>query len=193
MDFTEIRNKLEANLKPKRFNHTVGVTFTAAAMAMRYGFNIDKTMLAGYLHDCAKHLSAEESISLILNAGLEVTEYERQNPQLLHAKAGYVLAQTEYNVEDEEVLHAILVHTTGCVGMSLLDKIIFIADFIEPARYVQPHLKELRKLAFTDIDECLLHILIDTIEYLDQSDKVIDPTTKETYDFYSKVVEYKPY
>ncbi len=77
--------------------------------------------------------------------------------------------------------------------MSLLDKIIFIADYIEPGRYVQEHLKELRKLAFTDLDECLLHILIDTVEYLENSGKIIDPTTKETYEFYARIIEYKPY
>ena len=193
MDFSDIKKHLKEDLTKKRYKHTIGVTYTAAAMAMRYEYDIDKAMLAGYLHDCAKCYEDDVNIKLITNAGMEVNRYEYANPQLLHAKAGMVLAQYKYNIEDDDILHAILVHTTGCENMNLLDKIIFIADFIEPGRYVQPHLTELRHLAFTDIDQCLLHILQDTIEYLDESDKIIDPTTRQTYDYYAKRVTLLPY
>ncbi len=184
MDFSAIKEQLRADLKPSRYLHTEGVTYTAAALAMRYGVDLDRAMLAGWLHDCAKCLPDEESKALIYSQNEEVTLFEEKNPQLLHAKAGAILAKVKYEVTDEAVLHAIRVHTTGCPGMTLLDKIVFIADFIEPGRYVAPHLAELRQLAFTNLNACLVRILEDTLDYLEKSGKEIDPTTRDTYLYY---------
>ena len=89
---------------------------------------------------------------------IEITEFERNNPFLIHAKLGAFLAKDKYKVEDPEILSAITWHTTGKEDMTLLEKIIYIADYIEPARNKAPHLTRLRKLAFTDIDECMYEI-----------------------------------
>lgn len=186
MDLKPFLKQLKKDLKESRYQHTLGVTYTAAALAMANGLEPDQAELAGVLHDCAKNLPDEESKSLIREAGMEVTVFEEKNPALLHAKAGYILAKTKYGIEDEEIRHAILVHTTGCPGMSLLDKIIFVADYIEPGRTKQEHLKELREEAFRDLDSCLLHILEDTVAYLKKDSKVLDPMTEETYKYYKE-------
>lgn len=108
-----------------------------------------------------------------------------QNPSLLHAKCGAILAEHEYQIIDFDILHAIRVHTTGVPNMSLLDKIIFIADYIEPNRDKAPHLKELRKLADKDLDETTYLILKDTVDYLKaHEDQTMDPTTVSAYEYY---------
>ena len=111
---------------------------------------------------------------------------EEKNPSLLHAKLGAYMAETAYGVEDPEILSAIKWHTTGKPDMSMLDIIIYMADYIEPNRDKAPDLANLRKLAFEDIDECLYAILESTVAYLKQKDAVIDPMTEETYLYYKK-------
>ena len=192
-DITSILTELKMNLKASRYQHTIGVAYTAASMGMRYGIDIDRCLKAGLLHDCAKCMDPDEMVALIEKSGEEPTEYELRNPQLLHQRAGSILAHNHYHVIDQEILDAIRHHTTGAPGMSMLEKIVFIADFIEPGRYVAPHLKELRELAFTDIDQCLLHILDDTIEYLKSTGALIDPTTQETFEYYQERITLEPY
>ena len=94
------------------------------------------------------------------------------------------LAKDKYKVEDPEILSAITWHTTGKENMTLLEKIIYIADYIEPARNKAPHLTRLRKLAFTDIDECMYEILKDSMAYLSENPKTMDPMTEQAYQFY---------
>ena len=102
----------------------------------------------------------------------------------MHAKAGAILAKTKYDVKDQEVLHAICVHTTGEPDMSLLDKIIYVADYIEPKRDRAPRLAEIRQLAFSDLNACIAEILYDTLHFLDGKKGSIDPATQCTYEFY---------
>ena len=116
----------------------------------------------------------------------KVTEVERKNPFLLHAKVGAYLAREKYGIKDPDILNAIQNHTTGRKNMSLLEKIIFVADYIEPGRKHAPNLAEVRKLAFMDIDRALLMILRDTLQYLKASGGDIDPMTEETWRYYSQ-------
>lgn len=182
--YNEIQNKLKKSLKESRFEHTLGVMYTAAGMAMAHGYDIDKAMLAGLLHDCAKCLTYEEQVRICEENQREISEYERNNRALLHSKAGAILAKIEYNITDEEILHAIEFHTTSVANMNTLDKIIYIADYIEPGRDQAPNLKWIRQLAFCDLDACLAQILYDTLEYLNQKGYLIDPTTAESYEYY---------
>ena len=116
-----------------------------------------------------------------------MTEMEKTNPSLLHAKLGAYLAKKCYNIEDEEILEAIKWHTTGKPGMSMLDMIIYMADYIEPNRDKAPNLKEIRKLSFINIEEALYSVLKSTLDYLHASGaELIDPMTKDTYEFYRK-------
>jgi len=188
-DLKKVRKAMEKTLDPKRYEHTLGVEYTAAALAMRYGADIKKARLAGLLHDCAKCLSDEKRLKICRKHNISVNEVELRNPYLLHAKVGSFLAMDEYGVKDTDVINAILNHTTGRPGMSMLEKIIFIADYIEPGRKNAPNLEEIRKLAFIDIDRTLLRVLEDTLSYLSEGEGETDPMTKKTYDFYCKESE----
>lgn len=183
-DLKKIRKAMEKTLDAKRYEHTLGVEYTAAALAMRYDESIKNAQLAGLLHDCAKCMSDEKRLSICEKHNISVNEIERRNPFLLHAKVGSYLAMEEYNVSNPDVINAILNHTTGRPGMSQLEKIIFIADYIEPGRKQAPNLAEIRKLAFIDLDAALLKVLSDTLEYLKEGGGEFDPMTQKTYDYY---------
>lgn len=183
-DFKNIRKKLEKELDARRFEHTLGVAYTAAALAMRYQGDLEKAQLAGLLHDCAKCISNEKKLSICEKHHIPISEIERENPFLLHAKAGCYIARKQYHIQDQDILNAILNHTTGRPGMSLLEKIIYIADYIEPGRKQAPNLTRIRQLAFQELDQALLGILRDTLEYLESIDSPVDTMTRQTYDYY---------
>jgi putative nucleotidyltransferase with HDIG domain len=168
-DINLIQTELRANLSEKRFTHTEGVIETALQLARHYGEDEAKTYLAALLHDCAKPIST--------NLG--------------HAGKGAQLAREKYGVADSYILDAIAYHTTGRPNMTLLDKIIFIADYIEPNRQEAPNLDDLRRLAFVDLDKCLRCILKATLEYLKGKNVDIDPMTEQTYQYYLKMNQKK--
>jgi predicted HD superfamily hydrolase involved in NAD metabolism len=182
----KLRKELEKELKPDRFDHTLGVAYTAASMAFVFGADVEKTLIAGMLHDCAKCMSHEEQVKICEKNKIEITEVERRNHSLLHAKAGMYLARAKYDIYDPEILEAIRWHTTGKEDMSLLEKIIYIADFIEPNRRPLEGMDEIRKEAFTDIDRCLAHILHDSVLYLQTIGKECDEATMNAYLYYKK-------
>lgn len=187
MDRTKMRELLEEKLTKKRYEHSIGVSYTAAAMAMVHGLNVEHAAIAGLLHDCAKCYSAEEKLKRCKKHKLSINKYEKKNPELLHAKLSAYYAKSRYQVEDADILSAITWHTTGKADMSALDKVIYIADYIEPNRKVLPEMDIIRKEAFEDLDKCLIHILKNTIEYLMQHDPDnIDSITLETYEYYVK-------
>jgi len=185
----EMRLKLMKELDEPRYQHTLGVMYTAASMAMRYGENLENALIAGLLHDCAKCIPAPAKILMCEHFQIEITETERKNPGLLHAKLGAFLACEEYGVEDKDILMAITSHTTGRPGMSLLEKIIYIADYMEPGRKELLNMADVRKLAFEDIDKCLYRILKDSLTYLESRDFAIDPMTEQTYNYYRAIME----
>ncbi|MCM1112264.1 MAG: bis(5'-nucleosyl)-tetraphosphatase (symmetrical) YqeK [Muribaculum sp.] len=184
IELKKLRKAMEKSLDDKRFEHTLGVEYTAAALAMCHGASVKNAQLAGLLHDCAKCLSDEKRLSICEKHNISINEIERRNPALLHAKVGSFLAMEEYEVNDSDVIHAILNHTTGRPGMSVLEKIIFVADYIEPGRAKAPHLDEIRRLAFVNLDAALLRILEDTLAYLEAGGGEIDPMTRRTYNYY---------
>ena len=186
LDMYKIRKQLVKALDSKRYEHTQGVAYTSAALAMRYGEEVQKAELAGLLHDCAKCLDNEKKIHICKKNDISISDAEQRNPFLLHAKVGGHLAKTKYKIDDEDIINAILYHTTGRPGMSLLEKIVYIADYIEPGRENAPNLDEVRKLSFQDIDEALLRILEDILVHLKDSKKEIDPMTQMTYEFYKR-------
>lgn len=188
IDITKIRKAMEKSLDSKRFEHTLGVAYTAAALAMCNDVDTEAAIVAGMLHDCAKCLSNDKKISMCEKRNIKISEVERRNPSLLHAKLGSFIAMEEYHVEDIDVINAIMNHTTGRPDMSVLEKIIFVSDYIEPGRNKAKNLDSIRKLAFHDLDQALLKILQDTLEYLTDSEDEIDDMTQKTYDFYSKAV-----
>ena len=182
----KLRKELQKELKPDRFDHTLGVAYTSANMAFIYGADVQKALIAGMLHDCAKCLTHEEQVKICEKNNIEMTEVERKNHSLLHAKVGVYLARKKYNIYDPEILDAIRWHTTGREDMSLLEKIVYIADFIEPNRRELEDMEAIRKEAFTDIDYCLAHILHNSVIYLKTIGKECDDATMNAYDYYKK-------
>lgn len=189
MELIEIRKKLKKVQDKDRYEHTKGVMYTAGCLAMAYGYDMQKAMLAGLLHDCAKCIPNDEKLRLCEENDILISSVERENPFLLHAKLGALLAKTKYDVTDPLILHAIKVHTTGEPDMNILDKIIYIADYIEPNRNKAANLDCVRELAFHDLDVCMAEILHDTLVYLKKRGGNIDPTTQMTYEFYKHYKE----
>jgi putative nucleotidyltransferase with HDIG domain len=148
-----------------RFSHTLGVIDTATSLAIQYGVDVEKAKWAALLHDCAKPFSTN----------------------LLHAKEGAILAKKEYSVDDPMILDAIAYHTTGRPKMTLLEKIIYVADYIEPNRNKAPNLEILRQVAFEDLNRCVCMIAEASLHYLKSSgESNIDPLTEQTYTYYKE-------
>lgn len=194
MTLEEIQEDLERHLRRKRLQHTLGVCYTAQAMAMCFGEDMLSAGYGGMLHDCGKYLSGEEMLSLCEKLQIRCSETERGNPSLLHAKLGAYFARERYGVTQEEILSAIRWHTTGKPGMSALEKIVFIADYIEPGRRMLPNMEKIRREAFRDLDEAMYLILHNTLSYLRErhgEEKTLDTYTVDAYDFYRELRERK--
>lgn len=186
MTINEIKGILKEELNESRYVHTLGVMDTAVKLAQIHGCDTVQAQYAGLLHDCAKCISNDKKIEICRKYALEISKAEMNMPSLLHAKCGMILAKEKYGIKDPDILHAIRYHTTGCPDMNLLDKIIYIADYIEPGRDKAPHLKKLRNMALKDLDETLYLILKDTVSYLNKNKENADQATMDTYQFYKK-------
>ncbi len=184
-DLYQMQKKLEKYLDEHRFLHTLGVTYTCASLAMVHDYNLMDAQVAGLLHDSAKCIPNKKKLSMCQEHHIPVTDFERSHPFLLHAKLGAYLAQAKYSVDDPQILSAITWHTTGKPQMSKLEKLLYIADYIEPLRDKARHLDQIRKLAFQDLDLCMYEILRDTLTYLDSGTGEIDEATREAYEYYS--------
>ena len=183
-DLKYLQKQMKEALSEDRFEHTIGVMYTAESLAMRYGVDMTKAAVAGLLHDCAKCIPNAQKMKMCKKNDIEISEMEEKNPSLLHAKLGAFLAEDLYGVDDPEILNAIKWHTTGKPDMTMLDIIIYMADYIEPNRDKAPNLKQIRKLCFENIEEALYQVLEGTLSYLSDRPDMIDPMTKISYDFY---------
>ena len=183
-DLKLLQKQMKEELSDDRYEHTLGVMYTAESLAMRYGVDMTKAAVAGLLHDCAKCIPNAQKIKMCKKNDIEVSDMELKNPSLLHAKLGAYQAEAVYGIKDPEILSAIKWHTTGKPDMSMLDMIVYMADYIEPNRDKAPDLKEIRKLSFENIEEALYRVLEGTLSYLSGRPDMIDPMTQISYDFY---------
>lgn len=181
----DYQKKMKKKLDPIRYVHVISVSYTAMMLAARYGCDVKKAQIAGVLHDCAKRYTDEELIAKCQKRGIALSEEEIKAPAVIHAKYGAWLAEHKYGVQDPEILSAIACHTTGKPEMTDLDKIIYIADYIEPFRDKASNLTKVRELAFKDLDKTLLTILKSTLEYLKSKGAVVDPMTLQAYLYYN--------
>lgn len=183
-EIVKFEKKLKKYLDKERFIHTQGVMYTAAALAMAHGAAMEKARLAGLLHDCAKCIPNKKKWKLCDKYHILLSECEQQNPFLIHAKLGVAIAREKYEIQDEEILSAIRWHTTGKDNMTDLEKIVYIADYIEPQRDKAPNLEWIRKVAFMDLNEGMYYILKDSLSYLGRSGRTIDPATEKAFHYY---------
>lgn len=186
----QYQKELSKVLTKKRFYHCLGVQDISFSLAIRYGYPMETAALAGLMHDCAKDLTDEMLLSECFKYHIPVTQIENKKPDLLHAKLGAYYARHKYGIEDTDILSAIAYHTTGKPGMSLLEKIVFIADYIEPNRSAEhiPDLNEIRNMAFTDLDKTVYRIAENVVNYLGESTQEMDSLTIATRDFYGSIV-----
>lgn len=155
MTFADIHDDLKDRISPRRFAHIEGVIEAAGALAFYYGADVEQAEMAALLHDSAKELPLARMQKLVDRCGPLVDREVYQNGALLHGPAGAVIAAERYGIEDQAILEAVRVHTTGKAGMSTLDKIIFLADYIDKTRKFSG-VDELRRLAFIDLDQAVL-------------------------------------
>lgn len=176
----EIQNKLLNDIGKKRFEHSLRVAETAKKLAEIYGVDVKKAYLAGLIHDCAKY--NEEVYIKKYNIDFSIYPVSSIKDPVLHSFLGAEVAKKVYNIYDRDVLKAIEYHTTGRPDMSDLEKIIFIADAIEPARDFEG-IEKIRKLAFENLNKAMLNLLDSNIIFLIGKKALINPLSFEARNY----------
>jgi predicted HD superfamily hydrolase involved in NAD metabolism len=151
---------LKMEVSERRFIHSLNTMKTAMDLAKRLRADIKKCQTAGLLHDCAKNIIGSRAIDMCSRYDIELDYVLRNQTSLLHGYLGRIVAREKFGIEDEEVLNAIANHTMGRPAMSTVEKIVFLADYIEPHRFY-PGVEELRELAYKDPD-CAVVVAVDT-------------------------------
>jgi predicted HD superfamily hydrolase involved in NAD metabolism len=190
MDYIEIKEWLKKNLSEERYFHTLGTAECAKELAEKYSLNAEKAYLAGLLHDCAKCFSNEKLLNII-QENLSVEEAELQNYKTLHAPVSAFIAQTEFNIFDEEILSAIRWHTLGKLDMTDFEKIVFIADKIEPNTREKEYCDKIRTLLAEEngLNKALLKCYKETIKSLVKRNLKICLLTIEIYNKLQDLVQ----
>lgn len=191
MELPEIQTKLESMLTPKRFAHSVGVRDTAVRLAKKYGADVKKAELAGLLHDCAKNIPKEEMVALCDKLGVILDDETKTQLSLVHADLGAKLCQTEFGISDPEIISAIKYHTLGRPNMTLVEKIVFLSDAIEPTRIQHVGLDELREIAEIDLDEAVVFSANLTIDFVKSKGCALHSQTYKTRDYYLELTNKK--
>lgn len=173
---SNIKEKLIRSIGEKRYNHSIRVMETAVRLARHYNYDEEKAKTAGLLHDCAKYGDHLYLLKRVNDFDIILDDSMIQNKELIHGPLGAKVAEIEYNIQDEDILSAIYYHTIGKENMSLLEKIIYMADFIEPQRNF-PNVEWFREYAFKDLDKALRLSMDHTIKYLIDKGKLINVNT----------------
>ncbi|MDF2534787.1 MAG: metal dependent phosphohydrolase [Bacillales bacterium] len=184
MEFKEAFDIVKARLPENRFFHVIAVVETARELAVKYGADVKKAELAAIFHDYSKYDDIEEMRRIILENDLpkDLIEYDTQ---LWHSFVGAFLVKKDLNIKDEDILNAIRSHTTGRIGMSLLEQIIFVADYIEPGRKF-PNCIKCRQIAEKSLEEAVLFEYESVFEFLESEGKRIYPPSFEAYKAFKK-------
>jgi len=172
--FREAAREVEARLDASRLQHTLGGAECAVELARTYGADEAKARAAALLHDVAKGYDKERLLKEAEEFGIVLSDIERRAFALLHAPVGAEVARRDFGVDDPDILAAIRYHTTGRAGMSLLERVVFLADYIEPGRN-HPGVERVRVTAQADLDRAVLLALDQTIVYLVERQALIDP------------------
>jgi len=189
-DYTEIKKWLKENLNEERYYHTLGTADCAKELANKFGLNEEKAYLAGLLHDCAKCFSNEKLLEII-NKNLKIEQSEMQNYKTLHAPVSAYIAEKEFGVSDSEILSAIRWHTLGKLDMTDFEKIVFIADKIEPNTRDKEYSEKIRILLNEEngINKALLKCYKETIKSLCKRNLKICIITIEIYNKLQDLVQ----
>lgn len=175
---------LKGKLNEDRFVHSMGVADTAVVLAKKFGADRDKAYIAGLLHDVMKNETADEQLKIMKKDDIILSQAEKNNPKLWHAMAGAAYIKHELGVTDPDIVNAVRYHTTGRAGMSLLEKIIYTADFISPERNY-PDVDVMRSLSFESLEKGDLYSLQFSLRKLSENKLVIHT---DSVDFYNELV-----
>ena len=184
MNIDSYKKIIKSRMSDYRYKHSVNVAKEAVRLAKKYGADEEKAAIAGILHDITKENTKEEQLQIMTDGGIILDDVQKISSKLWHGISGSVYMRDKLDITDEDILNAIRYHTTGRPAMTLLEKIVFVADYIEPNRNKADHLDELRRSAFENLDETVLLILDQTLDYLETSGKDIDQQTVITRDYY---------
>ena len=182
----ELRPIALSYLKPKRMPHVLGTEREAAFLAEKYGGDVTAARIAALLHDCTKKLDMDRQLSLCRHYGIDLDPLEQVSLKLLHSKTGAAVARDKFGVTDE-IYNAIYYHTTGKADMTLLEKIIYLADYIEPSRSF-PGVEELRAAVHEDLDRGLCQALADSIRELQGYGSPVHPNTREALSYIQREI-----
>lgn len=181
--YRHLRHAIRETLDRDRYHHSIGVAYTASCLAMRYHADPEKAFLAGLLHDNAK-LDRQSILMRAEKHHFAISETEQAEPMLMHGRLGAFYAKEKYGVMDPEVLSAIEWHTVGKPGMTVLEMILYVADYIEPNRTGLSHLDEIRDAAFVSLEKAV-HLIADaTMEHVKEKGGVLDPRGVLTAEYY---------
>lgn len=176
----EFKKLISGKLKESRFIHSLNVADSARALAEKYGCDKEKAYTAGLLHDVMKNASDSEQLSVITSAGWALSDCEKANPKLWHAIAGAAYMKTELQIEDDELITAVRYHTTARKNMSLLEKVIYVADFISADRDY-PEVDEVRQAAGESLEKAMMLGLEFCIHEIVDRKQVLHPDSVDAY------------
>ena len=187
MTIEDMQKKLEQMLSPKRYQHSLGVMETAAEMACRFGEDEEKARIAGLLHDCAKDIDKAIMIDLCEELDVPLDAIKREQRSLIHADLGAKMLETEFGITDPDIISAVKYHTLGREHMTNLEKILYLADVIEPNRKPFPELEELRALCRSNLDCAMLCACELSISHVERKHKTLHSQTLATQQYFLKL------
>lgn len=175
-------DKLIQSIGKKRYEHSKRVMEIGVELANKYNADVEKIKIAAILHDCGKMADKTKMLKKVDDFGIILDTCMENNYELVHGPLGAAISKVEYGINDIEILDAIYYHTTGRENMSILDKIIYISDYIEPQRYFKG-IEEVRDMAFVNLDKSLILAMENTINLLIQNNKLIHPNTVKSRNY----------
>jgi predicted HD superfamily hydrolase involved in NAD metabolism len=177
----EMISYVKKRIGDKRFEHSLNTAEEAVLLAKRYNADENKAYIAGLLHDVAKGLPKEALETAASENNIELDSYEKSNPELIHGRIGAAMVKRDLGINDEEILSAIKWHTTGYKNMTLLEKIIYLADIIEPGRNFK-ETDEPRKIAYKDINDAMIFGLGHVMSFVKSRGLTLHPNSIEAYE-----------
>ena len=180
--FDEYKQVIRERLSDYRYEHSLCVAQSAVELAERYGADREKAFVAGVLHDVMKEATKKEQLEVIKRAGMSLTPLELSNKKFYHQTSGAAFAKVELGIEDEEILSAIRYHTTGKADMTLMEEIVYLADFISADRDYRD-VDIMRAMTASSKEEGLLYGTRYTITSVVNKGKILHPDTVEAYNW----------
>ena len=163
MTYEQYEQEVQRHLTEKRFYHSQCVAQEAARLAQRYGADVEKARLAGILHDIMKDTPPEQQLKILQDSGILLTKTQRHNRKLWHALAGAAYLQQTLQVKDGDIVEAVRCHTSGKKDMSLLEKVLFVADYISADREY-PGVERMRQAAYRSLEEAIVEGVLFTVQ-----------------------------